>query len=90
MNASVNVVVTPSHRITHVNRWADEETKQSPETTGDWILRRHLAFVPPAVFQDHYHLGPRELHAWGERRILVDGVSDYGWLAAHNAARFED
>ena len=61
LTASINVVVTPSHRVTHVNRLADGETKQSPKTRGDWIMRRHFAFVPPAAFQDHYQLSPREL-----------------------------
>ena len=90
MHACVNVVVTPSHRITHAKRLADVETKQSLKTRGDWILRRHFAFVPLAVFQDHYQLGPRELHAWGQHRILVDGVPDFGCLTAHNTARFGD
>ena len=63
MTASINVVVTPSHRITNVNRLADQETKQVPKTRGGWILRRHFAFVPPRVFHDHYQLGPREWHA---------------------------
>jgi hypothetical protein len=89
LTTSINVVVTPSHRVTHVNRWADEETKQPPATRGDWILRRHFAFVPPTVSQDHYQLGPRELHAWGQRRILADGVEDHGSLSAHNEARFD-
>ena len=33
--ASINVVVTPSHRVTHVNRLAGEEAKQCPKTRGD-------------------------------------------------------
>ena len=76
LTASINVVVTPSHRVTHVNRLADEGTKQSPKTRGDWIMRRHFASVPPTVFQDHYRLGPRELHAGGQHRILANGASE--------------
>ena len=57
LTTSVNVIVTPSRQVTHANIWADEETKQR-----DWILRRHFAFVPPTVSQDHYQLGPPELH----------------------------
>ena len=79
---SVNIVATPSHRITHFNRLADEGTKQPPKTRGDWIMRRHFAFVPPAVFQDHYQLGPRELQAL---RSSTKGIGD---LATHNRARF--
>ena len=48
--SAVNVVVTLSHRVTHVNRLADGGTKQPPRTRGDWIMRRHFAFVPPAAF----------------------------------------
>ena len=33
--ASIDVVVTPSHRVTHVNRLAGEEAKQCPKTRGD-------------------------------------------------------
>ena len=90
MNASINVVVTPSHRITNVNRFADQETKQVPKTRGDWILRRHFAFVPPEAFQDHHQLGPRELHAWGQHRVMTHGVSDFGCLRTHSEARFGD
>ena len=75
MNASINVVVTSSHRITDVNRFADQETKQVPKTRGDWILRRHFAFVPPKVLQDHYQLGPRELHAWGQHTVILVPLS---------------
>ena len=45
--AAINVVVTPSHRVTSVNRLADEATKMPSKTRGDWILRRHLAFDLP-------------------------------------------
>lgn len=51
--SAVNVVVTPLHRVTHVNRLADEKTKQPPKTRGEWIMRRHFSFVPPAAFHDH-------------------------------------
>ena len=51
-------------------------------------MRRHFAFVPPAAFQAHYQLGPRELQVWGQHRILTDGVDDFGCLATHNVARF--
>ena len=53
-------------------------------------MRRHFAFIPPAAFQDHYQLGPRELQVWGQHRIPTNGVADFGCLATHNTARFGD
>ena len=40
MSASINVVVTPSHRITNVNRFADQETKQVPNPA--YLHERHI------------------------------------------------
>ena len=53
-------------------------------------MRRHFAFVPQACFHEHYHLGPRELHAWGQHRLLKTSINGTGNLMSHNRARFGD
>ena len=78
---SINSMVIPSHRVSHVNRISNQETKQKARTRGNWPMRRHYAFVPLAIFQDQCRLGLKELQTWRQSRAPE---------AYHNRARFGD
>ena len=45
--SAINVVTTPSHRITDLNVRVDAATQEPPEVDLMWLLRRPFSFPPP-------------------------------------------
>ena len=41
----INVVVTPSHRITSINVRVDAATREEPQADLTWMLRRPYAYL---------------------------------------------
>ena len=55
--ACVQVVVTPSHRFTIVNKGADWGCLLHPHPRGDRMFRRYFHFAPPETTGEVYQLG---------------------------------
>ena len=54
MTRPVNIVITPSHRITSCNQCADKTVLLEHDVLGHNLLRRLFNFTPPEVQGDHY------------------------------------
>ena len=46
LRSAINVVTTPSHRITDLNVRVDAATQEPPEVDVTWLLRRPFSFLP--------------------------------------------
>ena len=61
MTGQVNIVITPSPRVTSCNRWADKIVILEHGVLGHNMLQRSFIFAPAEVQGDHYQLGPKAL-----------------------------
>ena len=68
MTRPVNIVITPSHRLTGCNRCADKMVLLEHDVLGHNLLRRPFNLAPPEVQGDHYQLGPKVLGGHLQRR----------------------
>ena len=62
--SAINVVTTPSHRITDLNVRVDAETQEPPEVDLTWLLCRPFSFLPPVTYRDQCQLSPTALSDW--------------------------
>ena len=61
LDIPLNIVVTPSHRFTCVNRVADKTVLLETKALGRGLLHRPFHLAPPEVQGDQYQLGPKAL-----------------------------
>ena len=75
LDIPVNIVITPSHRFTCVNRVVDKTVLLKHTALGHWLLRRAFHFAPPEVQGDQYQLGPKALSQYLQRKCTADLVA---------------
>ena len=90
LEAAINIVFTPSHRITAINVQVDAATKEEPQTDLTLKLRHPYTFLPPEKFRDHYqllqgraHLQQQYLHRM--QRHVQGPFVGVPWAAASQA-----
>ena len=75
--SAINVVTTPSHRITDLNVRVDAATREPPEVDLTWLLRRPYSFIPPVPFRDQCQLSPTALSDWLQDRASIPAQAIY-------------
>ena len=81
--AAVNVLATPSHRFTIINKAADWAVLLQPNLRGDRMFRRKFHYAPPEVVDRVYQLGPKQAREYLLRR-------DTATLAKQHRRAFTD
>ena len=62
--AFVQIVVTPSHRFSIINKGADWGCSLQPQLRGDRMFRRFFHYAPSEVTSEVFQFGPRQTKAF--------------------------
>ena len=74
LDKPLNIVITPSHRLTTSNRGADQAVLPEHKVLGHCLLRRPFHFASPEVEGDQFQLGPKVLGQYLQRKCTADLV----------------
>ena len=62
--ACIQIVVTPSHRFSIINKRADWGCLLQPQLRGDRMFRRYFHYAPSEVTGEAFQFGPRQMKAF--------------------------